>query len=67
MTSLCIRSIEGANIHIYFIALQLLWMAANGIIFGLAYQNFDNSLEYYYLRAILKVWNKVTNLRLFSI
>ena len=35
-------------------------MAANGIIFGLAYQNFDNSLEYYYLRSILKVWSKVT-------
>ena len=33
-------------------------MAANGIIFGLAYKDFDNSLEYYYLRAILKVYRK---------
>ncbi|CAB3999131.1 cytochrome b-245 heavy chain-like [Paramuricea clavata] len=35
-------------------ALWLLWMAANGIVFGLAYKRFDSSKEYYYLRVILK-------------
>lgn len=30
-------------------------MAVNGMIFGLAYKQFDESKEYYYLRAILKV------------
>ncbi|XP_028415268.1 NADPH oxidase 3-like isoform X2 [Dendronephthya gigantea] len=34
--------------------LWLLWMAANGIVFGLAYKQFDEGKKYYYLRAILK-------------
>jgi hypothetical protein len=30
-------------------------MAANGILFGLAYKRFDSNKEYYYLRVIVKV------------
>jgi hypothetical protein len=34
-------------------------MAANGIVFALAYIRFDSSKEYYYLRVILKVGAKI--------
>jgi hypothetical protein len=30
-------------------------MTANGLVFGLAYVQFDSSKEYYYLRIIVKV------------